>query len=174
MRIIITYLALFVVAVVVAQIFVFDSIRVSIYFCPLAYIAFVALLPIGMRPVAVLLLGFASGVVVDLFEGTAGAHTAATLVTAYLRRWMMTVTLGRDTVGSETAMPSTKLLGAARFVRYAALLSVVHCVVYFSIEALTWSNYGLVLLKSLASSVFTLLAVWACSMVFTVRTPKRV
>jgi hypothetical protein len=167
-------LGLFVVAVVVAQIFVFDSIRVSVYVSPPVYIAFVALLPIGVRPVAVLLLGFATGVFVDLFEGTAGAHTAATLLTAYSRRWMMAVTLGRDAVESETAMPSTKLLGAGKFLRYAVLLSIFHCVVYFSVEALTWTNYGLVLVKSLVSGVFTALAVWVCSMLFTVKTPKRI
>ena len=77
MRNFLTYLGLFIVAVVVMQFFVFDSIRVSIYFCPLAYIAFVALLPLNMKPVAMVLLGFATGVAVDFFEGTGGLHTAA-------------------------------------------------------------------------------------------------
>jgi membrane-associated HD superfamily phosphohydrolase len=172
MRTFLTYAALFIVAVVMAQIFVFDSIRVSVYFSPLAYIAFVALLPVGARPVAVLLLGFATGLFVDFFEGTGGAHTAATLITAYLRRWMMILTMGRETVEEEKAMPSAKLLGGMKFLRYAALVAGFHCLVYFSLEALTWNNYGLVLVKSLVSGAFTLLAVWACSLLFTVKTPK--
>ncbi len=168
-----TYAGLFIVAVVVAQLFVFDSMRVSLYFNPLAYIAFIALLPMNMRPVAVLMLGLFTGVCVDFFEGTGGAHTAATLFTAYARRWMMVVTLGSDAVEEEVAMPSTKLLGRVKFVRYAALVSVVHCLVYFSLEALTWSNYHLVLIKSAVSGLFTLAAVWAVSLLFAVKTQTR-
>ena len=168
-----TYAGLFIVAVVVAQLFVFDSMRVSIYFSPLPYIAFIALLPMNMRPVAVLLLGLLTGVFVDFFEGTGGAHTAATLFTAYARRWMMIVTLGSDAVEEEVAMPSTKLLGRVKFVRYGALVSVVHCLVYFSLEALTWSNYHLVLIKSAVSGLFTLAAVWAVSLLFAVKTQTR-
>lgn len=167
------YTGLFLVAVV-AQLFIFDSIRVSIWFCPPVYIAFVALLPMNMRPVAVLLLGFTMGVFIDFFEGTGGIHTAATLFTAYARRWLMIVTLGRDVVDEDALMPSVKALGAAKFVRYVALLAGLHCLAYFSLEALTWTNYHLVLLKTLVSGVFTLLAVWMCSMLFTVRTQKRV
>ena len=173
MRNFLTYLMLFVVAVVVAQLFVFDAVRVSIYFNPLVYIAFVALLPISMRPVAVLLLGFATGVFVDFFEGTGGTHTAATLVTAYLRRWMMVITMGRDTVEEETAMPSTRLPGRAKFLRYIALLAGVHCLVFFSLEALTWDNYHLVLVKTAVSGLFTMLAVWAVALLFTGNTRKR-
>jgi hypothetical protein len=167
------YSGLFIVAVVVLQLFVFDSVRVSVYFSPLAYIAFVALLPLNMKPVAVVLLGFATGIAVDFFEGMGGAHTAATLVTAYTRRWMLIVTMGRETVEEELGMPSAKLVGRKKFWRYAALLAGVHCLLYFSLETLTWTNYHLVLLKSAVSGVFTLASVWACSMLFTTRTYKR-
>ncbi len=160
---------LFVVAVVVVQLFVLDSVRVSIYFSPLAYIAFVALLPVGMRPVAVLLLGFATGVFMDFFEGTGGAHTAATVLTAYSRRWMMILTIGREMVDEETTMPSVRSLGGGRFMRYAALLVGFHCVVYFLLEALTLANIVPVLVKSAVSGVFTLLAVLAVSLLFTVK-----
>ncbi len=173
MRGFLTYLLLFVVAVVVAQLFVLDSIRVSIYFSPLAYIAFVALLPVGMRPVAVLLLGFATGMFVDFFEGTGGAHTAATVLTAYSRRWMMIVTMGREMAEEETVMPSIRSLGSWRFLRYVAFLTCFHCVVYFSLEALTFAGYLPVLVKSAVSGAFTLLAVLAISLLFTVKPYKR-
>ncbi|MDR1671234.1 MAG: rod shape-determining protein MreD [Alistipes sp.] len=166
-------MGLFIVAVVVAQLFVFDSIRVSIWFSPLAYIAFVALLPIATRPVAVLLLGFLTGLFIDFFEGTGGVHTAAALVTAYMRPWIMAITLGRETVEVETAMPSIKLLGRAKFLRYTALLTLVHCLAFFSLEALTWENYYLVLVRVAVSAVFTLLSVWMLSMLFTVKKHKR-
>ncbi len=173
MRNFLTYTALFAVSVVVLQLFVFDSVRVSIYFSPLPYIAFVALLPMNMRPVAVLLLGFMTGVFMDFFEGTVGLHTAAALFTAYARRWLMIVTLRRETVEAEPAMPSPKVLGGAKFMRYGSLIVAVHCLVCFSLESLTLTNYAAVVLKAVVSAPFTLLSLWAVAMLFTVRTPKR-
>jgi hypothetical protein len=164
---------LFVVAVVAMQFFVFDSLRLSIYFCPLAYIAFVVLLPMNMKPVAVLLLGFMTGVTVDFVEGAGGAHTVATLATAYTRRWMMIAVVGRETVEETPSMPSAKLLRTGKFVRYAALVAGVHCLIYFSVEALTWANYWLVLAKTAVSGTVTVGAIWACSVLFTVRNQKR-
>jgi hypothetical protein len=166
-------MALFIVAVVVAQLFVFDSIRVSTWFSPLPYIAFLVLLPVGMNPLGVLLLGFLSGAFIDFFEGTGGLHTSAVLVTAYMRPWIMGITLGRETVEVETAMPSTKLLGQAKFIRYTVLVVLVHCLVFFSLEALTWTNYHLVLMRVAVSAVFTLFAVWMLSLLFTVKKHKR-
>jgi amino acid transporter len=61
----------------------------------------------------------------------------------------------------------------AKFMRYMAIISLVHCLIYFSLEALTWSNYHLVLIKTAASGVFTLAAMWALSLLFTVKTQKR-
>ncbi len=68
MRNFLTYGGLFVVAAVVAQLFILDSMRVSIYFSPLVYIAFVALLPLNMRPIAVA-LGISDGGLHRLFRG---------------------------------------------------------------------------------------------------------
>lgn len=172
MRNLSAYLGIFAVAVA-GQFFVFDSMRVSVWFNPLAYVAFVALLPVGTRPLAMMAWGLAVGAFVDFFEGTAGIHTAATLFTAYARRWTMRATTGRDTVDDAVGMPSAKLLGAKKFLRYTALLSLLHCLAYFSLEALTWRNYHLVLIKTAVSGAFTFAAVWAVSLLFTANVNKK-
>ncbi len=169
-----TYVGVFVVAVVLLQLFVLDSMRFGVWFNPLVYIAFVVLLPMNAKPVAVLLLGFATGVFVDFFEGTAGLATAVTLFTAWMRRPVMLLTLGRETVEEEGAMPSPKSLGTAKFFRYAALVVGIHCLLYFSLEALSWTNYVLVVVKTLASGIVTLGAVWATSLLFTIKSRRKV
>jgi rod shape-determining protein MreD len=174
MRNVFTYPGLFLVGVVVMQLFVFDSMRISVWFSPLVYVAFVILLPVNMRPLAVVLLGFATGAVVDFFEGTPGLHTAATLLSAYIRRPVMMLTLGRDVVEEGMGMPSVKSLGAARFLRYAALSVTIHCLACFSLEALSWANFHHVLMKTVVSGGFTLLGVWAVSLLFTIKTPAKI
>lgn len=169
-----TYVGVFVVAVVLLQLFVFDSMRLGVWFNPLAYIAFVILLPANAKPLAVLMLGFMTGLFVDLFEGTAGLCTAVTLFTAWTRRPVMILTLGREVVEEAGAMPSPKLLGGGKFFRYAAFTVGVHCLLYFSLEALTLANYGLVLIKTFVSGVVTLGAVWMTSLLFTIKSRRKV
>ncbi len=97
-----------------------------------------------------------------------------TLFTAWTRRPLMILTLGRETVEEEGAMPSPKSLGAKKFFRYAALAVGIHCLVYFGLEALTWVNYGLVIVKTVVSGVVTLGAVWAVSLLFTIKSRRKI
>ncbi len=167
-------MGVFVTAAVLLQLFLLDSMRLGVYFAPLAYVAFIVLLPVNTKPLAMLFLGFALGAFMDFFEGTAGLHTATTLLTAYLRRPEMTMILGKDVVGQENVMPSVKSLGGGKFFRFVALAVGVHCLVFFTLESLSWENYHLVLLKTAVSGVVTLFAVWAVSMLFTLRARRRI
>ncbi len=161
-----TYLLMFVVTAVAMQFFLFDSMRLGVLFSPAAYVAFVVLLPVQMRPLAVLMLGFLLGVFVDFFEGTQGLHTVATLFTAWSRRWMMRMTLGKEMVEESVGMPSAALLGGVRFWRYVSLTVFVHCFVLFNFEARSVESYWLVLGKTAVSGMVTLGAVWAVGLLF--------
>ena len=160
------YTGMFVVAVVVMQLLLLDSLHIGPYFAPLAYVAFIVLLPLNTKPIAMLALGLATGVFMDFFEGTAGLHTAVTLFTAFTRRYALIFTLGRDAV-EEDWMPSFASLGVRKFIRYSAPVVAVHCLLFFAVETLSWSNFGWVLLKTAVSGTVTLLAVWAVALMFT-------
>ena len=54
------YFGLFAAAVLL-QVFLFDNLSISVYFNPLVYIVFIALLPLETLPVAVLGAGLALG-----------------------------------------------------------------------------------------------------------------
>ncbi len=169
-----TYLGVWLVAAVVMQLFLLDSVRLGVWFAPMAYVAFVVLLPVNTKPVVVLLLGFLLGAFMDVFEGTQGLHTAATLVTAYTRQWVMRLTIGKEAVEEETGMPSVKLLGGVKFLRYVTMAVAVQCVVFFALEALDWGEWVEVAAKVGVSGAVTVGAVWAVAEVFTARTRKKV
>ncbi len=170
------YAGVFIVSALVLQLIVFDSMQVWMYFCPLAYIAFIVLLPVNAKPLAVLLLGFAAGLFIDFVEGTGGLHTAVTLFTAYIRRWVLILAIGREQVdegSGGSGMPSPKSFGGGKFLRYAAAMVFIHCLLYFSLEALSWQNYLSVAIKTAVSGTFTLISVWAVALLFTVKTRQR-
>lgn len=174
MRDFLTYTGIFLTAIAL-QFFVVDPMQVWMYLNPLVYVAFIILLPANTKPVVVLLLGLLTGVVMDFFTGMGGLHTVVTLFTAYLRRFVMIFTLGREYTieGEGTGMPSVKSLGGGKFLRYAGFMVAVHCLLYFALESLTWRYFYIVLLKTVVSWVVTLFVVWLVSLLFTVRTHKK-
>lgn len=172
MRRLLTYAGVFVVAAVVIQLVIFDSMHLWIYFAPLAYVAFIALLPAAAKPVSMLALGLFTGVFMDFFEGTGGLHTVVTLATAYLRRYVIMFTLGREAL-DEDAMPSPGWLGWSKFVRYSSLVVGVHCLLFFVLEALTWRNLHFVMLKAAVSGAVTWLAVLSVAMLFSAKKSPR-
>ena len=111
---ILTYSALF-AATLLFQVFLFDNLSISIYFNPLVYVAFVALLPLDAKPVVVLLAGLASGVAMDFAMGAAGINTIATVLVAFLRPTILGMLYGRDDVREE-GVPSPERLGTRVFV----------------------------------------------------------
>ena len=172
MRNALTYIGLFLTAIVL-QLFVFDPMHVWMYMNPLVYAAFIILLPVNVLPVVVLLLGLATGVVMDFFTGMGGLHTVVMLFTAYIRQFVMIFTLGKEYTG-EGGMPSVKSFGAGKFFRYISVMVAVHCLLYFTLESLTWKYYYIVVLKTVVSGAVTLLFVWLISLLFTVKTRKKV
>lgn len=173
MRNVLTYIGVLIVSAVLLQLFLFDSMRLGVLFCPLAYIALVVLLPLRARPLWVLVLGFVLGAFVDFFEGTMGLHTAATVLTAWLRRPVMNLTLGKDAVEDAVGMPSGRSLGGGRFSRYSAAVVFLHSFVFFNLEALTLESYWLVLAKTCVGGFVGWFAVWATSMVFSVGSRRK-
>jgi FlaA1/EpsC-like NDP-sugar epimerase len=73
----------------------------------------------------------------------------------------------------ESFMPSVKSLDTGTFLYYATMMVAIHCFFYFSLEAMTWRYFYVVIFKTLVSGAVTLLGVWLVSMLFTVGTVKK-
>lgn len=95
-----------------------------------------------------------------------GLHTMATLLAAYLRRWVMAMTLGKEVAAETMGMPSTGLLGRGKFFRYVTALVFLHCFVLFNLEALSVEGYWTVVGKTLVSGTVTVYATWALGLLF--------
>ncbi len=151
--------ALFFVTLLLLQTFLFNNLNLSVYINPLVYVAFVLLLPMELASVWVLLLGLAIGAATDVMTGMAGLNTIAALVTAFSRRQTMMLMIGKESVG-EGGIPCSGRIGGGKFVRYISLAVLIHCLIYFSFEALTFSHFYLILLKTALSAALTVTLIW--------------
>ena len=166
------YAILFIVMVIL-QIFLFSRIGISVYVHPLVCIAFIVLLPMEIAPLLLLTLGLLMGVTMDVFMGTAGINTIATLLIAFLRPTLAGMICGRDNV-REGGIPSSARLGERKFITYLVALTLVHHAVFFSLEALSWIHLPHTLLRIAVSSAVSVGFIWIIARIFTAKIPVRI
>ena len=126
-------------------------------FC-LLYISFLFLLPVETNRLVLLLMGFILGFGVDLFYESLGLHMFACVFIMYFRNlWLNTITPqgGYDA----NAIPALSLGGLQWFLVYITPLVFVHHAMLFFMEAGGFGYFWFTLLKVVASSMFTIIAI---------------
>lgn len=104
-------------------------------------------------------IGFAIGLVNDMFTNTPGIGAFSLTAIAMMRPRVLALCSQRD--DEEPYMPSRKILGNVNYLLYASLLTAVFCILYFTIEAFCFFHWGLWIGGILGSTVFTLVLIMA-------------
>lgn len=153
----------------VLQIFVFDNMRLWIYLALLPYVAFFVLLPLNIPHGWLIVIGFVAGAALDLLAGTGGLHAIASTFTGFVRPGVFNVTMGRDFWRDSGGALSRREIRSGKWFRYAALLTFLHCAVFFLFEAMTWRYFGHTALKIIIGSAGTIPLVWLAGLLYPVR-----
>lgn len=104
--------------------------------------------------------GFLVGLLIDIFSNTPGM-TAATLSAVGLVTPMLLAAFIPKDRDEEMLVPSIKSMGSASFMLYAGSVTVVHCALFFLIEAFSLSHWPDLLLKFSGSALLTFLIILA-------------
>ncbi|MEQ8924174.1 MAG: Rod shape-determining protein MreD [Fulvivirga sp.] len=122
-------------------------------FC-LAYVAFLLCLPVDIGILMGLLLGFITGLSVDIFYDTLGMHAFACVFIMFIRSyWLNMITpQGGYDVGS---LPTINLNGWQWMLGYIFPIVFVHHLVLFYIEASSFGLFWFTLSKVILSTFFT-------------------
>jgi rod shape-determining protein MreD len=153
----IKYLMIFIV-LILAQVMVFNNIEFSGFINPYIYVLFVLLLPFNTPKLMQLLSAFALGLVVDLFMGTPGVHSSATLLMAFSRPFVMALFSPRE--GYQTGTyPRMLQFGLEWFIKYTVLLVLIHHFTLFYLEVFTLDHFFSTFSRALLSTVFTSLII---------------
>jgi len=125
-------------------------------FCFL-YAAFILFLPIETNTLALMLIGFVMGFLVDIFYDSLGLHACSLVAIGYVRNyWLGTITpQGGYDAG---AAPTIAANGTQWFLTYTIPLLFLHHFILFFVEAGGFSGFGFTLLKTVMSMFFTLIA----------------
>ncbi|MBS2212613.1 rod shape-determining protein MreD [Carboxylicivirga mesophila] len=140
------------------QVLVLNNIQLSGYVNPYLYILFIITLPFETPGWLLLLLGFTSGMAVDLFSNTPGMHASATVFVSFLRPYVLRLFAPREEYQPGT-IPTMAYYGLGWFLRYAAILVLGHHLFLFFIEVFSLTHFFSTLLRALSSTVFTLILI---------------
>ena len=142
------------VLLVLAQVIVFNNINLLGYINPYPYILFLLLYPFKANRSVLLIVAFASGLIMDVFGDSGGIHAAACITLAYLRPVALRIAFGVSYEYNTIRISNTTLY--ERFV-YISFLVVIHHLVLFALEVFNISSILYVFQKTLFTSIFTIL-----------------
>ncbi len=136
------------------QVLLFNNIKFSGYVNPYIYIMFILLLPAEIPSWLLLILSFFTGLTMDLFSGTPGMHTSATVMAGFIRPYTLRIISPRDGYEPGTD-PSMMVYGLKWFLIYSSLIVIVHHLTLFYLEVFRLTDFFSTLLRVILSSLFT-------------------
>jgi hypothetical protein len=153
----IVHIILFFVYILVQVMLLKNLVLFDSAFCFL-YIVFILLLPFEVSAMMTIVIGFITGLTIDIFYDSMGLHACATVLISYLRNyWLSVITPqgGYDAGNSPTLAAN----GVQWFLVYAIPLVFIHHLVLFFLEATGFEMFWYTMLKIIGSLFFTTIVI---------------
>jgi len=149
------------IVLVLLQVLVVDQISLgyaSQFIIPSVYFLFVLMLPLTISNGALMLLAFLIGMMVDIFKSTPGLNASAMVMLGYFRPYLLKLIEPRE--GFDVLKtPSIYSMRKSIYLGYVTLASMVFHLWYFTLEVMRFSDFHLILLKTLCSSIISVLLI---------------
>ncbi len=140
--------------VVTFQVLVMDNVMINGYLIPYIYLLFILLMPFETPKWIQLLSGFLLGFGIDVLENTPGMHTAATVLVAFIRPYLLNLLAPRDGYEPET-FPRVHFYGFIWFMKYTLIIVIIHHFMLFYLEVFHLKEFLTTLLRVILSSILS-------------------
>ena len=152
---------------VLVQVYVLDGIHLHQLVTPYIYFLFILWLPFRMRRSWQMLIAFALGFTMDSFGHHYGFHSAACVLIAYLRPFLINLFIPQEGADSNYEEPSIKSMGGLMpYLIFTGVLTFVHHAWLFLLEAWQFGNVWYFLVKTLLSTAVSLLLIITTELLF--------
>jgi len=150
------------------QVFVLDKIHLHQMVTPYLYFLFILWLPFKMNRTVLMLLGALVGFSLDSFRHHPGFHTAACVLIAYVRPFLINLLIPQEGAEANYEEPSIRSMGGLLpYIIYAGLLSLLHNAWLFFLEAWQFGDAWYFIIKTILSTAISLLLVIITELIFT-------
>ena len=143
--------------VVLLQVLLFDQLHIAGWGFPMVYVVFLMNLPIRIPRWAEMLIGATVGLVFDIVNSSLGVNMAACVAFSFFRpillhKMVLDLERVKDDVCGQT-------IGKIEYVKCLTLLTLMHHLMVYFLEAWSLQNGVILLLQTLISSVITILII---------------
>ena len=152
-------IAVYIIVFVLLQILLMNNIHLFGIITLFVYLYAILKLPVNMTRSSVILISFFSGLIIDIFSNTFGMHAAACSLIGFIRTPLMERFVDMREM-PEGSVPSYKSFGYAKFIRYTFIIVSVHNISLFLIEAFSFFQPGMMIVRMLSSILFTSLLIF--------------
>lgn len=152
---------------ILVQVFVLDRIHLHQMVTPYIYFLFLIWLPFNMGRTQQMLIAFLLGFTLDSFHHQPGFHSAACVLIAYVRPFLINILIPQEGADTNYNEPSfTSMGGILPYMVFISVLTFIHHAWLFFLEAWQFGNIWYFLVKTLLSTVLSLLLIIITEMLF--------
>lgn len=149
------------------QVYVLDKIpHLHRFIVPYLYYLFILWLPFSIPRLGVLALGFLCGLILDYFKMTPGLHTAACVLVAYARPFIVNLLIAKEVSEFNYQEPSPRGMGWGPYMVYAFILTLLH---HSYLTVLEWLQFGSLphlFIKIGATTAISMLLIFTVELLF--------
>lgn len=154
----------------IIQVFFLKNVGYYNLVAPFPYILFLLLLPIRISNIALFTIALFYGLVIDAFYNTLGLHSAACIALVWVRVHFINLTLQIED-HEAMATPGISEMGFRWFFIYTLVLTFIHHLLLFFLEAFTFNHFISTLVSAFLSCIFTVAIILLLDFLF--YKPKR-
>lgn len=152
---------------ILVQVFVLDRIHLHQMVTPYIYFLFLIWLPFNMGRTQQMLIAFLLGFTLDSFHHQPGFHSAACVLIAYVRPFLINILIPQEGADTNYNEPSfTSIGGILPYMVFISVLTFIHHAWLFFLEAWQFGNIWYFLVKTLLSTVLSLLLIIITELLF--------
>ena len=155
------------ILLVLIQFFVLDRVHLNYVVTPYIYILFIFWMPFKFSRSLQMIVAFLLGFALDSFRHNPGFHASACVLIAYLRPFLINILLPQDGAETNYEEPSLKSMGGFMpYMVYAGLLTLIHNIWLFFLEALQFGNFWELIIKTFFSTLISLILIIVTELLF--------
>lgn len=152
--------AILFVVLVLAQVLIFNHLVLFGCALPMVFVLLIVRLPMSMSTSWVLTIAFLLGITIDTFSDTAGLNALACTITAFVRKPVFNFLAPRED-DIMSIIPSPRTMGSPAYAKYLFAITLIYCAAVFAVEAFGFFHPWLLLMRTLASTVYTFVLLYA-------------
>lgn len=156
---VLTFILLFII-LIPAQAIIFNNLILFNVALPMVFIYLIISLPVTLSTNWAMTIGFFTGLAIDIFSDTPGMNALACTMLAFARKPIYHLYMSYDDDLSGMR-PAIATMGPAAYFKYLLTMVFVYCFIVFTIEAFQFFNFRLLLMRTIFSTIFTFIIIYA-------------